>query len=71
MKPPVVLFKKKIMKLHLFLKTKSQVKAYQHSQLYVVCLSKWKDVKKNVKKKLGESFLELICFIFDELQEYY
>ena len=64
MKPPVALFKKKVMKLYLFLKTKSQVKAYQHSQLYVVCLSKWKDVKKNVKKKLGESFLELIYFIF-------
>ena len=27
---------------------------------------KWKDVKKNVKEKLGESFLELICFIFYE-----
>ena len=38
MKPPVALFKKKIMKFYLFLKTKSQVKAYQHSQLYVVCL---------------------------------
>ena len=29
MKPPVALFKKQIMKLHLFLKTNSQVKAYQ------------------------------------------
>ena len=34
-----ILFKRKIMKLYLFLKTKSQVKAYWHSQLYVVCLS--------------------------------
>ena len=33
MKPTVALFKKKIMKLYLFLKSKSQVKAYQHSQL--------------------------------------
>ena len=39
MKPPAALFKKKIMKLYLFLKIKSQVKAYQHSQLYVVGLS--------------------------------
>ena len=30
MKPPIALFKTKIMKF-LFLKTKSQVKAYQHS----------------------------------------
>ena len=27
-------------------------------------LHKQKDAKKNVKKKTGESFLELICFIF-------
>ena len=71
MKPPVALFKKKIMKLHLFLKIKSQVKTYQHSQLYVVGLSTWKEVKKYVKKKLAESFLELICFIFYEFQEYH
>ena len=31
MKPPVALFKKQIMKLYLFLKTNSQVKAYQRS----------------------------------------
>ena len=31
MKPPVTLFKKKIMRLYLFLKAKSQAKAYQHS----------------------------------------
>ena len=31
MKPPVALFKKRIMKLFLFLKAKSQAKAYQHS----------------------------------------
>ena len=31
MKPPVALFKKKMMKLYLFLKNKSQVKAYQRS----------------------------------------
>ena len=39
MKPPVALFKKEIMKFYLFLKTKSQVKVYQHGQLYVDCLS--------------------------------
>ena len=31
MKPPTVLFKKKSMKLRLFLKAKSQEKAYQYS----------------------------------------
>ena len=31
MKPPVALFKKKIINLDLSLKAKSQVKAYQHS----------------------------------------
>ena len=31
MKLPVVLFKKKSMKLYLFLKAKTQAKAYQHS----------------------------------------
>ena len=31
MKPPVAVFKKQIMKLYLFLKTNSQVKAYQRS----------------------------------------
>ena len=31
MKAPVVLFKKKSSKLYLFLKGKSQAKAYQHS----------------------------------------
>ena len=31
MKPPVGPFEKKIMKLYLFLKAKSQAKAYQHS----------------------------------------
>ena len=54
MKPPVALFKKQIMRLYLFLKTNNQVKAYS---TVVCCCLKWKDVKKNVKKKLGESFL--------------
>ena len=31
MEPPVALFKKKIIKLYSFLKTRSQVKAYQRS----------------------------------------
>ena len=30
----------------------------------VSCLHKRKDVKKHVKKKIGETFLELICFNF-------
>ena len=30
----------------------------------VCCLHKRKDVKRNVKKRIGESFLELIYFIF-------
>ena len=33
MKPPVALFKIKIMEMYLFLKAKSQAKAYQHSCL--------------------------------------
>ena len=40
MQPPVTLFKKKIMKLYLLLKTKSRVEAYQHSQLAACCLLK-------------------------------
>ena len=60
MKPPVALFKTKIMKF-LFLKTKSQVKAYQRSCILFASVER---LKKNVKKKLGESVLELICFIF-------
>ena len=61
MKPPVALFKKQIMKLYLFSKTNSQVNLIN---AVVCCWLKWKDVKKNVKKKLGDNFLELICFIF-------
>ena len=61
MKPPVALFKKRIMKLYLFQNAKSQAKTYQHS---LSCLHKRKDVKKHVKKKIGETFLELICFNF-------
>ena len=63
MKPPVALFKKRSMKLYLFLKAKSQAKAYIINTV-VCCLRKRKDVKKTVKKKIGKSFLELICFIF-------
>ena len=48
MKPPVALFKKRIIKLYLFLKAKSQPKA--------CCLHERKDIKKNVKNKIGESF---------------
>ena len=55
MKPPVPLFKKKIMKLYQFLKAKSQAKSLS-TQLYVICV--------RGKKKIGGSFLELICFIF-------
>ena len=65
MKPHVVLIKKNSMKLYLFLKAKSQAKAYLHScmclhkrQAYqhsCMCLHKRQDVKKNVKKKIGEN----------------
>ena len=63
MKPPVGLFKKRSMKLYLFLKAKSQVKAYIINTV-LCCLRKRNDVKKTVKKKIAKSFLELICFIF-------
>ena len=57
------LFKKSSMILYLFLKAKSQAKAYIIKTV-VCCLRKRKDVKKTVKKKIGKSFLELTCFIF-------
>ena len=63
MKPSVALFKKRSLKLYLFLKAKSQAKAYIINTV-VCCLRKRKDIKKTVKKKIGKSFLELICFIF-------
>ena len=53
MKAPVVLFKKKSSKLYLFLKGKSQQKLINTVVFY---LHKGKDVKKNVKKKIGEIF---------------
>ena len=60
MKLPAALFKKKITKLYLFLKAKQKL-----INTVLCCLHKRKDVKKNVKKKkIGESFSELICFIF-------
>ena len=63
MKQPVALFKKKSMKLYLFLKFKSQEKVYIINTV-ACCLHKRKDVRKTVKIKIGKSFLELICFIF-------
>ena len=63
MKPPAGLFKKRSMKLYLFLKAKSQAKAYTINTV-VCCLRKRNDVKKTVKKKIAKSFLELICFIY-------
>ena len=53
MKPPVALFKKK--------STKVKQKLINAAVLW---LHKRKDVKKNIKKELGKSFLKLICFIF-------
>ena len=53
MKPPVALFKKK----------NGKVKQKLINAV-VRWLHKRKDVKKNIEKKLGKSFLELICFIF-------
>ena len=49
--------------LYLFLKAKSQAKAYTIKTV-VCCLRKRKDVKKTVKKTIGKSFLELTCFVF-------
>ena len=63
MKQPVALFKKKSMKLYLFLKFKSQEKVYIINTV-ACCLHKRKDVRKTVKIKIGKSFSELICFIF-------
>ena len=63
MKPPVPLFKKRSMKLYLFIKVKSQAEAYIINTI-VCSFHKRKDVKKTVKKKIGKSFLELTCFIF-------
>ena len=52
MKPPVALFKKKS-------------RTVKQKLINVVrWLRKRKDLKKNIKKELGKSFLELICFIF-------
>ena len=65
-RPPVPLlnlFKKNSMILYLFLKGKSQAKAYIFKTV-VCCLRKRKNVKKIVKKKIGKSLLELTCFIF-------
>ena len=45
----------------IFLKPKAKQKLIN---TVVCCLHKRKNIKKNVKKKLGEGFLELICFIF-------
>ena len=59
MKPPVVQFKKKSMKLYEIFKKQKSSKSLS-TQLYVIC----KSIKKNVKKKRDESFLELICCIF-------
>ena len=53
MKPPVALFKKKSRKVKQKL-----------INAVVRWLHKRKDVKKNIKKELGKSFLELVCFIF-------
>ena len=65
MRPPVPLFnlfKKSSMILYLFLKAKSQEKAY-FIKTVKCCLRKRKDLKKTVKKKIGKSFLEPTCFI--------
>ena len=48
---------------YLFLKAKSQAKAYIITTV-VCCLRKRKDAKKTVEKKIAKSFLELTCFIF-------
>ena len=53
MKPPVALFKKKSTKVK-----QKLINAAVH------WLHKRNNVKKNIKKELGKSFLKLICFIF-------
>ena len=53
MKPHVALFKKKSRKVK-----------QKPINAVVRWLHKRKEVKKNIKKELGKSFLELICFIF-------
>ena len=61
MRPPVPLFnlfKKRSMILYLFLKAKSQAKAY-FIKTAVCCLRKKKGVKKTFRKKIGRSILEL------------
>ena len=67
MRPPLPLFnlfKKSSIILYLFLKAKSQAKAYIFKTV-VCCLSRRKDIKKTVNKKIGKRFLELTCcFIF-------
>ena len=56
MKPPVALFKRKILKLYLLLTLINPV---------VCCLHKRKDAKKNVKKKIGEIFrINLFYFLY-------
>ena len=67
MRPPVLLFnlfKKSSKILNLFLKAKSQAKAYIFKTV-VCCLCKRKDVKKAINTKIGKRFLDLTCcFIF-------
>ena len=68
-RPPVPLFnlfKKSSMILYLFLKAKSQAKAYIIKTV-VCCLRKRKDVKKTVKKKNREDFfrINLIYVLFE------
>ena len=63
MKPSLALFKKKNMKLYLFLKAKSQKKNLYYQTL-ACCSHKREDVRNPVKIKIGKNFLELICFTF-------
>ena len=65
-----ILFKREDYEIVFVFKNQKSSKSLS-TQSVVCCLLKWKDVKKNLKKKLGESFLELICFIFSEFEEYY
>ena len=66
MRPPVPLFnlfKKSSMILYLFLKAKSQAKAYIIKTV-VCCLRKRTDVKKTVQKKISKSFCRINLFYF-------
>ena len=67
MKPAAVLFKKKIMKLHLFLKAKSQAKAYQQSRMLFASEERCKE--KYSEENRRELFRINLFYFLYEFQE--